>query len=275
MKGIRQFLLESLDFFYQLYVNRMLILNLSFRDFEKKYIKNYFGFIWAILDPLAFVLILYLVFRNRFSSADPGETPYVVYLITGYVAYDAFCGSLRSITSCINDHSFLLKKVNFRSAILPIVTLFSHLMVHGIVLAICIIILLFNNTFPDLFWFQLVYYIIAMSVLLICIGWLTSSIYLFFPDIYNIVGIITHALLFLSPVFWNMQGLEIRDQFILKLNPLYYIVNGYRESLIYHQGFWTHPVLTIYFWSFCLIALIIGVAVFKKLRPHFADVASS
>jgi ABC-type polysaccharide/polyol phosphate export permease len=275
MNSIRQFLKESIDFFYQLYLNRMLILNLSLRDFEKKYISNFFGFIWAILDPLAFVLILYLVFGSRYGKTNPEEVPFVVYLITGFIAYNLFSGTLQSITTCISDHSFLLKKVNFRVAVLPIVTVISHLMVHCIVLIICIMILLFNHIYPVLFWFQLLYYIIALSVLLISLGWLTSSIFLFFPDINNIIGIVTQALFFLTPIFWNMQGLPLSNQYILKLNPIYYIVNGYRESLTNHQGFWTHPALTLYFWTFCFIALVAGVTVFKRLRPHFADVASS
>lgn len=274
MKLFRRFVSEVIDFFYQLYLNRILILNLSLRDFEKKYISNFFGFIWAVLDPLAFVLILYLVFGSRYGSTNPEEVPFVVFLITGYIAYDFFSGSLKSITYCIYDHAFLLKKVNFRVAVLPIVTVFSHLMIHGIVLVICIVILVFNQIYPVFFWFQLIYYIIALSILLISLGWLTSSIYLFFPDINNIVGIVTHALFFLTPIFWNMKGLPLSNQYILKLNPIYYIVNGYRESLTNHQGFWTHPALTLYFWGFCLVILIAGVTVFKKLRPHFADVVS-
>lgn len=275
MKRIRQIVIEAIDFFYQLFLNRMLILNLSLRDFEKKYISNFFGFLWVILDPLAFILILYFVLGSRYGKTNPEEVPFIIYLITGYIAYDLFCGTMKSITSCIHDHSFLLKKINFRVAVLPIVTLLSHLMAHGIILAICMIILIFNQIYPVFFWFQVLYYIFALSVLLISLGWLTSSIFLFFPDISNIIGIITHAMLFLTPIFWNMLGLPLSNQLILKLNPLYYIVNGYRESLTNHQGFWTHPALTLYFWGFCMVTLVAGVIVFKKLRPHFADVASS
>ncbi len=114
----------------------------------------------------------------------------------------------------------------------------------------------------------------ALSIFLIAAGWLTSSIYLFFPDIKNIISIITRILFFLTPIFWNMNGLPPNTQFILKLNPVYYIVNGYRDSFLYNKGFWEHPLLTLYFWVVCFICLIVGVAVFKKLRPHFADVVA-
>ena len=275
MKRIRQIPAEGLDFLAQLVKNRKLILNLSQRDFRKKYISNFFGFIWAVLDPLAFIIILYLVFGVRYGKTNPEEVPFVVYLITGYIAYDFFVGAFRSITTCIYDHAFLLKKVNFRVAVLPIVTLFSQLMIHGIVLGIAAGVLLYNHIFPQLYWLQVFYYLLALCVLLVSLGWLTSSIYLFFPDISNIVAIVSQALLFISPIFWNMQGLPRSNQMILKLNPLFYIVNGYRESFTNHKGFWTHPALTLYFWGVCLVILVAGVIVFKKLRPHFADVAPS
>jgi ABC-type polysaccharide/polyol phosphate export permease len=139
-------------------------------------------------------------------------------------------------------------------------------------LAICIAMLIISHIYPTIYWFQLLYYMFALSALLISVGWLTSSIYLFFPDVMNILNIITRIMFFITPIFWKMQGLPPMNQHILKFNPVYYIVNGYRECLLFPKAFWEAPVLTAYFWSVCLIFLIIGVIVFKKLRPHFADV---
>jgi ABC-type polysaccharide/polyol phosphate export permease len=157
-------------------------------------------------------------------------------------------------------------------AILPIVTILSNLIVQLIVLALCIVVLLIHHIYPSLYWFQVLYYLFALSVLLISAGWLTSSIYLFFPDIKNILSIFTRIMFFVTPIFWKMEGLPASSQFVLKLNPIYYIVNGYRDSLLNHRAFWESPLVTIYFWSVCLVFLVAGVAVFKKLRPHFADV---
>jgi ABC-type polysaccharide/polyol phosphate export permease len=266
--------LEILAFFRQLYLTRMLILTLTIRDFKKKYVRNFFGFFWTIVDPLTFIVILYFVFGPRFSSSNDSAVSYVVYLITGYIAFELFSSAMQTITLSISEHAFLLKKVNFRVAIIPIVTMLSNLMVHTFVILIALVILIFHKIMPSWYWFQLFYYIIALSFLLISIGWLTASIYLFFPDINNIIAILTKAMFFLTPIFWHMSGLEPSDQFLLKFNPVYYIVNGYRESLISHVGFWEHPILTLYFWSVSLTFLILGVIVFKKLRPDFADVVA-
>lgn len=66
--------------------------------------------------------------------------------------------------------------------------------------------------------------------------------------------------------------IPLNYQWILKLNPMYYIVEGYRNSFIYHQWFWEVGYTNLWFWIVTLVILVIGAVVFKKLRPHFADV---
>jgi len=274
MKNLKRLFKSAFDFFYHLFKQRHLILTLSRRDFERKYINNFFGMIWAILDPFAFVIILYFVFGSRNGSHTEMGVPFVIYLLFGYISFDLFSLSIQNLTQSVSDHAFLLKKIDFKVSILPVVRMLSNLMVHGVVLFICLIILLFNHIYPNFYWFQLIYYIIALSVFMIATAWFTSSVFLFFPDISNIINIISRVLFFVTPIFWTMNGFSNKYMFLLKLNPLYYIVNGYRESLFNQHGFWQHPVLTFYYWLLCIIMLIVGILVFKKLRPHFADVVA-
>jgi lipopolysaccharide transport system permease protein/teichoic acid transport system permease protein len=273
MNSLINYLRSGSKFFRQLNDQKHLIITLSKRDFERKYVKNFFGMIWAVVDPFAFVIILYIVFGTRFGNREEMGVPFVTFLLTGYVAYSLFSSSLQNLTKAISDHSFLLKKIDFNVIILPITRMISDLMVHAIVLLISIIIILFNNVFPTIYWLQLLYYIFAMAAFLISTSLFTSSVYLFFPDISNIVGIISRIMFFLTPIFWNTKGLSDKYVLVLKLNPLYYIVNGYRDSLLYQRSILEHPIWAIYYWSFCFLIFIIGIIVFKKLRPHFADVA--
>jgi ABC-type polysaccharide/polyol phosphate export permease len=274
MNRIKKLFSSVFDFFYHIFLQRQVIATLSRRDFERKYIKNFFGMVWAIIDPFAFVMILYVVFGTRFGNRNEMGVPFAAYLLCGYIAFDIFNSSLQNLTMSVNDHSFLLRKINFRVAILPIVRMLSNLMVHAVVLVVCMIILLFNHIYPTLYWFQLLYYIFAVSVFLIATAWFTSSVFLFFPDISNVVSIIARVLFFITPIFWNLKGISGKALFILKLNPLFYFVNGYRDSLLYQHGFWQHPMLTLYFWLLCLVMIVIGITVFKKLRPHFSDVVA-
>lgn len=259
-------------FITDLYKNRRVIINLTRRDFTIKYIKNFFGLMWAIIDPLAFIVVLYLVFGMRYGEKETQGIPFIIYLIIGYIAYDFFSSAMIQASSSIKSFAYMVTKVNFRLSILPIVKLLSNLMMHIIIVTIVLVILMFNSYYPSIYWIQLVYYIFSMLFLLLGLAYITSSVSLFFPDIVNIVAIIVRLLFFLSPIFWSTDGFSTKALFILKLNPVYYILMGYRESLISEVAFWEHPILTIYFWSLTILFLTIGIIIFKKLRPHFADV---
>ncbi len=259
-------------FITDLYKNRRIIIDLTRRDFSVKYIKNFFGLLWAIIDPLAFIVVLYFVFGMRFGEKETQGIPFIIYLIIGYTAYDFFSSTMTQTSNSIKSFAYMVTKINFRLSILPIVKLLSGLMMHVIIITIVLVILMFNSFYPSIYWIQLVYYIFSMLLLLLGLAYITSSISLFFPDIINIVAIVVRLLFFLSPIFYTVDGFSQKALFILKLNPLYYILMGYRESLVYKVAFWEHPILTIYFWSLTIILFVVGIIIFKKLRPHFADV---
>lgn len=269
---IKRIYSEALDFAKQLYQNKGIILELTRRDFTSKYVKNFFGLSWAIMDPLAFVVVLYFVFGMRFGDKVTLGVPFIVYLITGYAAFDFISSSLTQAGESIRSYSFMITKLNFRLAVLPIVKLLSGVMMHLIFMIIVLGILMINSVYPSIFWIQMFYYLFAVLSILLGLSWIISSISLFFPDLKNIVSIVVRLLFFLSPIFWNIEGLPNDYVFVLKFNPFYYIVSGYRDSLIYNVPFWDHPLLTIYFWSLTTIFMIAGIIIFKKLRPHFADV---
>ena len=103
------------------------------------------------------------------------------------------------------------------------------------------------------------------------ISWLVSALNVFFRDVGEFVGVIVQIGFWATPIFWDLKIMPQHLHSIIELNPLCYIIQGYRESFIYFIPFWHHPNQTLYFWSFGLVSLIIGAIVFKKLKPHFAD----
>ena len=260
------------DFINQLLKNRNLIKDLTRRDFHSKYIQNYFGLAWAIMDPLFFILILFFVFSVRYGDKQVLGTAFINYFICGYIAYNFFNNTITQLCGSIKSYSYLIKKVDFHSAIIPIFKILSQVAMHAIIIIIAVIILWINGEPPQFIIIQIFYYTFAICMLLLGLGWITASIYPFFPDIKNIVGIISRILFFLTPIFWSIDGLPERIATILKFNPLYYIATGYRESLVYGVPFWHHPRLTLYYWGITIGLIVIGIFVFKRLRPHFADV---
>lgn len=263
---------ETIRFVRHVYEKRYLIYELTKRDFQQKYTTNLLGFSWAIIEPLTTMLIFWLVFGIGLRSGRAMGVPFVAYLITGIASYGFFQSAMSQATNALQSYSFLIKKVDFRVSVLPLVKIFSELFLHCIVLAMAALIIIGNGIYPNLYWLQVVYYMFAVSVLILGLSLLTSSINLFFPDISNIVHIILRFFFFLTPIFWDPKMFSESVIKILKLNPMYYIVEGYRNSLLFARPFWENWQYGLYFWGVTFVFLLIGVFVFMRLRPHFADV---
>ena len=121
---------------------------------------------------------------------------------------------------------------------------------------------------------QVVYYSFSMFILVLGITYLTSAVVVFFRDLSQIISICLQVGVWLTPIMWNFEDLRLTGiiTYIFKLNPMYYIVEGYRDALITGRWFWERPVLTLYYWVFTLVVFWAGTRIFKKLRVHFADV---
>ena len=79
-------------------------------------------------------------------------------------------------------------------------------------------------------------------------------------------------LFYLTPVVWSQENLPAQLQFVLRLNPFAYIIDGYRESFLYNHSLLFHGKQAIYFWCVTLVMLVIGAAVHDKLCKQFMDV---
>ncbi len=108
--------------------------------------------------------------------------------------------------------------------------------------------------------------------MLLGLSWLTSAVRVFVKDIGNLISVLIQVGFWATPIFWQIGLVPEKYQWIIKLNPAYYIINGYRDSLINQQWFWQDMSLTLYFLGLCLFSLGFGALVFKRLRPHFGDV---
>ncbi len=262
-----------------IYESRKLITRLSVNDFKTKFAGSYLGIIWAFVQPVITILVYWFVFEKGFkpaaiNNAAGAEVPYVLWLIAGMVPWFFFSDALSGGTRALLDYTYLVKKVVFQIDILPIVKIISAVFVHLFFLAFAILLYALYGYTPDLYTLQVIYYTFCMLILLVGLTYLTSAIVVFFRDLNQVINIVLQVGVWVTPIMWNMDTMNISPVFksILKLNPLYYIVQGYRDAFINKVAFWERPELTIYFWCFTIVFLFLGSHVFKKLRMHFADV---
>ncbi len=260
-------------FLLDIYDKRDILKELSRRDFQKQYMGSYLGIVWVYLQPLLFVSVLYFIFTAGLKGGGQvGGAPFIIYLLSGMVAWFYLAENFNTLTGVIMQHSFLLKKVDFRLSLLPLVKLASSSVPHLFLVIVTIVLAAYNGLYPGWYLLQIVYYFVAMALLLLGLGWLTSSTRLFIPDVTKLVGLLVTFGFWLTPIFWDIDRLPEHYRWIIKLNPAVYIVQGYRDAIYGRTWFWEHPYETLYYWSFTIVVLLAGITVFKRLKPHFAEV---
>lgn len=248
------------------------ILELARRDYQRQYQGSYLGFIWMYLQPLLFIGVLYMIFSLGLRAQATMDVPFGLYLICGMIPWMYFSSNFTSTTNVIKSHSFLVKRVDFRLSVLPIVKLLSSLVPHVFMVLIAIAVSAYNGYMPTLYTLQIFYYLAAMSLLLMGLGWFTASTSIFIKDVVNMVAILTQFGFWLTPVIWNINMMPSEYRWLIKINPAYYIVTGYRDSIIMQVPFWSKPYEAAVFWILTLVILAIGISVYRRLRPHFAEV---
>lgn len=241
-------------------------------DIKQKYLGNSLGIVWAFIQPTVTILIFWFVFQVGFKAQPVDNFPFILWLIAGMIPWFYFSDGVTNGTNSILENTYLVKKVVFRIGLLPIIKIISAFFIHLFFIVFMFCMYLYYGYSISIYWIQIFYYLFAMSILMIGISWLTSAMVVFFRDIGQFIAMMLQFGFWLTPIFWSMKMVPQRYQSLVELNPMVYIINGYRDSLIYNRWFWEDMSMTIYFWIVTVSILILGRLTFKKLRPHFADV---
>lgn len=256
----------------ELYNNRRLIFSLAKNDFKTKYAGSYLGIFWAFVQPVITVLTYWFVFQVGFRSGSIDNCPFLLWLIVGLVPWFFFSEAIINATNSMIEYSYLVKKVVFKISILPIVKIVSALFIHIFFIAFTIVLFIIYGYIPTIHVVQVLYYSLCTIMLVLGISYSTSAIIVFFKDLGQIVAIVLQIGVWFTPIMWSYNMVPNRYRWILKLNPMYYIVEGYRDSFINHVWVWERYNQTIYFWIVAIILFSIGTMIFRKLKVHFADV---
>ncbi len=261
----------------ELYQNRRLIWRLSRNDFKKRYAGSYLGTIWAMVPPIVTVAMYWVVFDRIFGSGPQatytgGEVPYVLFLTAGLVPWFFFSDAVMGGMTSLMEYNYLVKKVVFKVSILPIIKVTAALFVHLGFSVVLVLIAAFYGYAPSVYTLQLFYYTFCEYVFILGLSYATCAIVIFFRDLQNLVSILMQVGMWATPILWNINTLREKYKPFIKLNPMTYIVEGYRSSVYEHQWFWEHFYSSTYFWIVTALLFVVSALIFKKLKPQFADV---
>jgi lipopolysaccharide transport system permease protein len=252
--------------------HRSLVLELTKREFTGRYRGSFGGIAWSFVQPL-FLLSIYtlafgVILKTRWgSSGDTAE--YALMLFAGLIVFNAFSECLSKSSTLITANPNFVKKVVFPLELLPVVTV-ATVLAHALI-AIAVwfsgYLLLFGLPNPSAVFFPLI--LICLLPVLLGIAWLFSAVGVVIRDISQATGMLNHALLFLTPIFYSIEAAPPILKNVLMLNPLTFIVEQLRAVLFLGHmpnfiGLFIYFILTTFF-AWCSLVL------FRRLRPTFAD----
>ena len=248
------------------------IINMAKNDLKKEYSGTALSYLWSVVKNLIYVFSYWFAMAIGLKGAKEIGYPYMVWLVSGLTAWFLIRDTLAPAAKSIRKNKYLVTKVIYPISTIPTFKVLSSFMSNLMFLVVLFIIAISNGVKPSIYWIQIFYYQFAAIALLIGISLLTSALVVVSRDIEMIINSSVFLIFWFSPILYPASNLSGILAIIAKLNPFYYIIEGFRASILYNTWFFSDMKLTIYFWSITIITLIFGMVVHGKLRNQFVDI---
>ncbi|MBO5353631.1 MAG: ABC transporter permease [Lachnospiraceae bacterium] len=234
------------------------------RDIKLKYRRSVIGLLWSILNPLLMMIVITAVFQNLFRFEIEN---FAVYYLTGWVVFNFITEATSGAMTSIMGASALIRKVYIPKYIFPMQKcIFSFVNMLFSLAALFVVMLVLKVEFTWKLLLIPVPLILAL-VFSIGLGMILSTVAVFFRDMIHLYGIFTMVWMYLTPIIYPEEILVGVMQTIMKLNPMYYYVDYFRQLTLYGTLPGKESLLIMCGCS--AISLVLGVAVFKKKQDRF------
>ena len=255
-----------MSLFNDLYKYRELLKTNVKKDIRGKYKGSFLGVLWSFINPLLSVLVYAIVFSQimRFDIDN-----YVIYLITGVLPWTFFTSSINMGMTSILYNASIIKKVYFPRSILPISSVSSCLVNFLISCLVILVFVLFSGIgiTIHLLWLPL----IALVQYFLCLGivFFLSAVEIFVRDLEHIINFVLSMAFYVTPILYKAEQVPEKLRFILKLNPMAYIIDAYRD--IFYYGIMPDIGSLVLVFLVSIIVMMLGYKVFERLQRGFAE----
>lgn len=252
--------------------NRYRLFRLACYDLKAQNSGTMFGFFWNFLNPALQIFVYWFVFAIGLNSSPPrGGYPYIIWMIVGVIPWFYISNSMMGSTTSIYNFSGVLKRMSFPLALVPVKTVLSALLGHFWAMMVVFFIFFASGYTLGVNSVYLFYFLFCSFVFLVGFALFASAVTVVFKDFQKLMSSVTRLLFYITPVVWVQDRLAPSLQVILKLNPLAYIIDGYRESILYNHSLAWHWRQGVYFWAVTLVLFAIGCCIHMKFRKKFMD----
>lgn len=252
--------------FKKLYNYRELLKTNVKKEIRGKYKNSFLGVLWSFLNPLLQIAVYAIVFPLILKNTQEN---YVIFLCCGLIPWTFFSTAITRSAFTMVENGNLLKKVYFPREILPISVVTSEAVNFFISTIIILAFVLFSGL--GITKYVVIYPLVflAQYVLLLAISLVISSVCVYVRDLQHFVGVFLQLLFYATPIVYAADTIPADFAWILKLNPMTYVINGYRD-IFYNQ---TMPdigaILLLIGGS--IVAIVVAYLIFNKLQKGFAE----
>lgn len=251
----------------ELYHYREMIASLVRKELRGRYKGSVLGFLWTFMNPLLQLVVYTIVFS---SIMKVGIEKFYLFLFVALIPWMFFSASVTGGASCVVSQGNLIKKVYFPRQVLPIsyvTTAFINMLLTFLIVFLALVVGGIGIRL-DL----LVYLPVIMAVeyvLALGIAMLASALTVYFRDLEYILGILTMAWMYLTPVMYDVDMIPQQYEAVFRLNPMTPVIIAYRDILYYKQAPRIHTLAQAAVLG--SMVLIVGCAAFSHLQKHFAE----
>lgn len=252
------------QFVLRLSKHRFLFEELVKRDFKKKYKRTVLGMAWSILSPLLMLLVMRLVFTQFFGRT---MEHYTTYLFCGNLIFACFSESTSQGMTSLMGNASIFTKVNVPKYLFLFSKNVQALINFGLTLVVFVLFCVLDGITFTWRWIVLVYPIAMLLLFNIGVGLILSALFVFFRDIQYLWSVFTQLLMYMSAIFYTVDGYEPLVQKLFLLNPVYVFIYYFRQVVLNFAipSVWTHLLVALY----VAIALGIGCWMYKKYNTRF------
>jgi lipopolysaccharide transport system permease protein len=250
---------------------RTLLFQLVRRDFEQRFVGSAAGWVWGVIHPVVSLLSWIFVFQICLKTPPPeGVQNYSLWLFCGVLPWLLFSDTVQRSASSLLDHRNLVTKTVFPSEVLPVSIFLSSLVNHliGLVLAIAAVAIWLRHFSATVF--LLPVYMILLGMFAVGMGWIFAGLQVYLRDTAQVLAVILTFWFWMTPIFISEDKVPVALRFVIRANPLAYLVHAYRERLLTYRMPDLREIAVIAAYSAAVF--ILGGLIFRHLKRGFADV---
>ncbi len=251
-----------------LWAYRELLYFLTWRDIKVRYKQTALGVAWAIIQPL-FTMIIFSIFFGKLAGMPSDGLPYPLFAYAGLLPWTFFSNAVSNSGNSLIGSSNLITKVYFPRMIIPGAAVAAGLVDLAVAFGILIILMVYYGVSPTWNLLMLPVLILLTTLLAAGVGMWTSALNVKYRDIRYALPFAIQLLMFATPIIYPISLVPDGYRWLLKLNPLAGIIEGYRAAFFGRPFDWRMLGIAA---AITLAVLVYAAYNFRRMERTFADI---